>query len=172
MNGFSKERWKASQRACRPPKMCAKSRKRCASTAYARPLAAVTAPQAQTVPGLRLAGRAARRLAGMGTGVANLVMKRPKTHCGRGSGAASASAAQLQGWSASCLVCVLLACAAARLVLTGAIRAFLQGAFRLNPAARRAADAAAGGTPALRTAQRSPMFHDMPRGACLYGAHA
>ena len=72
--------------------------KTCASTAYARPLAAATAQPARTAPGLSLAGRAARRLAGVGTGRANLAMKRPTTHRGRGSGAASASAAQLQYW--------------------------------------------------------------------------
>ena len=70
----------------------------CASTAYAWPLAAVTAPPARTVPGLRLAGRAARHLAGVGTGRATLAMKRPKTHRGRGSSAAGANAAWLQYW--------------------------------------------------------------------------
>ncbi len=41
-----------------------------ANTAYARPLPAVTAPQAWTVPGLRLTGRVERRLAGKLPGTA------------------------------------------------------------------------------------------------------
>jgi hypothetical protein len=40
------------------------------NSAYARPLPMATAPQAWTVTGLRLAGRAARRLAGMVPGTA------------------------------------------------------------------------------------------------------
>jgi hypothetical protein len=41
-----------------------------ANTAYARPLPALTAPLARSMPGLRLAGRAARRLAGKVSGTA------------------------------------------------------------------------------------------------------
>jgi hypothetical protein len=41
-----------------------------ANTAYARPPPVVTAPQARTVPRLRLAGRATRRRAGMVPGTA------------------------------------------------------------------------------------------------------
>ena len=51
-----------------------------ANSAYARPLPAVTTPQARTVPGLRLAGCATRRRVGMvpatATAMANLLTVR------------------------------------------------------------------------------------------------
>jgi hypothetical protein len=47
-------------------------------------------------------------------------------------------------------------------MFTDAIWVILQGAFLVNPAARRAADAATGGTPAMRAAQRTLMFTTCP----------
>ena len=54
-----------------------------ANTAYARPLPAVTTPQVRTVPGLRLAGRAARRRAGMVPGTATATVTATATAMGK-----------------------------------------------------------------------------------------
>ena len=54
-----------------------------ANTAYARPLPTETAPQAPTVPGLRLEGRAARRRAGMVPGTATATVTATATAMGK-----------------------------------------------------------------------------------------